>query len=154
MALVSAWWIGPLLVLGRYSPPFTDYIESSYVTTRWLNLAEVLRGTTSWAPFVDTERAAGHLLVTEPAFVLVTLAIAAFGLAGLALRDMPWRGYLIVLLCVGVALLGAAHGPLGGAWLSLLDGPAAPFRNLHKLDPLVRLPLALGVGYVLSLIHI
>ena len=150
VALVSAWWIGPLLVLGRYSPPFTDYIESSYVTTRWLNLAEVLRGTTSWAPFVDTERTAGHLLVTEPAFVLVTLAIAAFGLAGLALRDMPWRGYLIVLLCVGVALLGAAHGPLGGAWLSLLDGPAAPFRNLHKLDPLVRLPLALGVGYVVS----
>ena len=40
---MSAWWIGPLLVLGRYSPPFTDFIESSYVTTRWLNLAEVLR---------------------------------------------------------------------------------------------------------------
>nr|WP_273413804.1 alpha-(1->3)-arabinofuranosyltransferase family protein [Corynebacterium appendicis] len=150
VALVSAWWIGPLLVLGRYSPPFTDFIESSYVTTRWLNLAEVLRGTTSWSPFVDTERTAGHLLVAEPVFVLATLAVAAFGVAGLALRSMPWRGYLAVLLCLGVGLLAAAHGPFGDAWLSLLDGPAAPFRNLHKLDPLVRLPLALGAGYALS----
>lgn len=149
-AAVSAWWIGPLLVLGRYSPPFTDFIESAYVTTRWTNLAEVLRGTTSWAPFVDTERTAGHLLVAEPVFVLFTLAVAALGLAGLALRGMPWRGYFVVLLCLGVALLAAAHGPLGTAWLSLLDGPAAPFRNLHKLDPLVRLPLALGAGYALS----
>lgn len=149
-ALVSAWWIGPLLVLGRYSPPFTDFIESAYVTTRWTNLAEVLRGTTSWAPFVDTERTAGYLLVAEPVFVLLTLAVAALGLAGLALSGMPWRGYLVVLLCLGVALLAAAHGPFGTAWLSLLDGPLAPFRNLHKLDPLVRLPLALGAGYALS----
>ena len=150
VALVSAWWIGPLLVLGRYSPPFTDFIESAYVTTRWTNLAEVLRGTTSWAPFVDTERTAGHLLVAEPVFVLFTLAVAAFGLAGLALRGMPWRGYLVLLLCLGVGLLAAAHGPFGNAWVSLLDGPGAPFRNLHKLDPLVRLPLAVGAGYALS----
>ena len=150
VALVSAWWIGPLLVLGRYSPPFTDFIESAYVTTRWTNLAEVLRGTTSWSPYVDTERTAGFLLATEPVFVLATLAVAAFGLAGLALRGMPWRGYLAVLLCFGAALLATAHGPLGGAWLSFLDGPGAPFRNLHKLDPLVRLPLALGAGYVMT----
>ena len=150
VAVASAWWIGPLLVLGRYSPPFTDFIESAYVTTRWTNLAEVLRGTTSWAPFVDTERTAGHLLVAEPVFVLFTLAVAALGLAGLALRGMPWRGYFVVLLCLGAGMLAAAHGPLGTPWLSLLDGPAAPFRNLHKLDPLVRLPLSLGAGYALS----
>nr|WP_291313942.1 alpha-(1->3)-arabinofuranosyltransferase family protein [Corynebacterium sp. UBA2622] len=143
--LVSAWWIGPLLVLGRYSPPFTEFIESAFVTTHWLNPAEILRGTTSWAPFVDTERTAGFLLVSEPVFILATMAVAAAGLAGLARRDMPWRGYLVVLLSTGFIVLGTAHH-----LLPLYDGPLAPFRNLHKLDPLVRLPLALGAGWVLS----
>ncbi|WP_257202708.1 DUF3367 domain-containing protein [Corynebacterium cystitidis] len=152
-AAVSAWWIGPLLVLGRYSPPFTDYIESSAATTYWLNFAEILRGTTSWAPFVDTERTAGYLLVAEPVFVLATAAVAAVGMAGLAARSMPWRGYLVTLLALGVLLLGLGQGPLGTWWQSLLDDPLAPFRNVHKLDPLVRLPLVLGVGYVLSHVH-
>nr|VDG64240.1 Domain of uncharacterised function (DUF3367) [Streptococcus thermophilus] len=143
VAAVCAWWMGPLLVLGRYSPPFTDFIESSFVTTRWLNLAELLRGTTSWAPFVDTERVAGYVLVTEPVFVLATLAIAALGIAGLATER---RGYPIVLLCLGVALMGTQ----ASIWLSLLDDPLAPFRNLHKLDPLVRLPICLGVGYAVA----
>ena len=149
-AAVSAWWIGPLLVLGKYSAPFTDFIESSYVTTRWLNLAEIFRGTTSWAPFVDTERTAGHLLVAEPVFVLATMAVAAVGIVGLVAWHSPWRGYFVVLLCLGVALMGAAHGPFEQAWLSFLDGPGAPFRNLHKLDPLVRLPLVIGVAAVLA----
>nr|WP_231375952.1 alpha-(1->3)-arabinofuranosyltransferase family protein [Corynebacterium aquatimens] len=142
-ALVSAWWIGPLLILGRYSPPFLDFIESAFVTTRWLNAAEILRGTMSWAPFVDTERVAGHLLVTEPVFILATLAVAAVGFAGLSSSSMPMRGYLVLLLCVGLILLCATPH-------SLLDGPLAPFRNLHKLDPMVRLPLVLGVGAALS----
>lgn len=142
---VSAWWLGPLLVLGRYSPPFTEFIESAYVTTHWLNPAEILRGTTSWAPFVDTERTAGFLLVSEPVFILATMAVAAVGLAGLARADMPWRGYLVLLLSCGFLLLGAAH-----FLPSLFDGPLAPFRNLHKFDPLVRLPLVLGVGWALT----
>lgn len=44
------WWIVPLLLLGRVSPPFLDYIESSGVTTQWTSLTEVLRGTDSWTP--------------------------------------------------------------------------------------------------------
>lgn len=143
--LVSAWWLGPLLVLGRYSPPFTEFIESAFVTSHWLNLAEVLRGTTSWAPFVDTERTAGFLLVSEPVFILATMAVAALGLAGLARADMPWRGFLVVLFSLGVLILGTAH-----FLPSLYDGPLAPLRNLHKFDPLVRLPLVLGVGWVAS----
>lgn len=141
---VSLWWIGPLLVLGRYSAPFTDFIESSFVTTRWLNLIEILRGTTSWAPFVDTERVAGNLLVSSPTFVLLTVAIAALGLYGLSLRATPHRWLWVGMLLIGVAILGAAHGPFAGQWLLFLDGAGAPLRNLHKFDPLVRLPLLLG----------
>ncbi|UNU76264.1 DUF3367 domain-containing protein [Corynebacterium pseudodiphtheriticum] len=149
---VSSWWIGPLLVLGKYSPPFTDFIESSYVTTRWLNLLEILRGTTHWTPFADTEREAGYLLVSQPVFVLATVAIAACGLAGLALsaqgaqRSAPgirlrYHGLWLLMLLVGITILAAPYG-------QLLDNVLTPLRNLHKFDPLVRIPLLLGVAHL------
>lgn len=147
--LVSLWWIGPLLVLGRYSPPFTDYIESSYVTTRWLNPLEILRGTTSWSPFVDAERQAGNLLVSEPVFVLATVMVAALGLAGLTAllrRKAPLTGLWVTMLLTGLVIMGMAHGPLGDWYLGFLDGPGAALRNLHKFDPLVRIPLLIGVA--------
>ncbi|CAM2842673.1 alpha-(1-_3)-arabinofuranosyltransferase family protein [Corynebacterium propinquum] len=154
---VSAWWIGPLLVLGKYSPPFTDFIESSYVTTRWLNLLEILRGTTHWTPFADTEREAGYLLVSQPVFVLATVAVAACGLAGLALSAqgaqgsscaqgaqgtrLRYHGLWLLMLLVGITILAAPYG-------QLLDDVLAPLRNLHKFDPLVRIPLLLGVAHL------
>lgn len=144
---VSAWWIAPLLVLGRYSPPFTDYIESAFVTTRWLNPAEILRGTTSWAPFASPERVAGHLLVSEPVFVLVTLAVAALGLIGL--RRAPHRGLWLGMALIGVAILGAgwsAGAPWAASYRGFLDSAGAALRNLHKFDPLVRLPLVVGLA--------
>lgn len=144
--LVSAWWIGPLLVLGRYSAPFTEFIESAFVTNRWLNLAEILRGATSWSPFVDTERTAGALLALQPVYVLVTMAVAAAGLIGLCL--LPRRGMWLVMFLTGIALLGAAHGPFAAGWLSLLDGSFAAFRNIHKADPLVRIPLLIGLAHL------
>ncbi|MCP1387569.1 DUF3367 domain-containing protein [Corynebacterium sp. TA-R-1] len=146
-AAVSAWWLGPLVVLGRYSPPFTDFIESATVTTSWLSPAEILRGTTSWAPFVDAERTAGFLLVAEPTFVLATCAVAAVGLAGLARRDMPQRGAFVLVLSVGFALLASAHFAV-----SLYDATFAAFRNLHKFDSLVRLPLCLGAGWAVTVL--
>lgn len=145
-AAVSAWWITPLLILGRYAPPFTEFIESASVTTRWLNLAEILRGTTSWAPFVDTERVAGNELATEPVFVLVTVAVAALGLMGLARLPRLWPAMLLV----GVAILGT-HA----AWyLDALDGPLAALRNVHKFDPLVRIPLVLGVAAIAARVRL
>lgn len=151
---VSAWWIGPLLVLGKYSPPFTDFIESSYVTTRWLNLVEILRGTTHWTPFADTEREAGYLLVSQPVFVLATAAIAACGLAGLALSAqgaqgtrLRYHGLWLLMLLVGITILAAPYG-------QLLDDVLAPLRNLHKFDPLVRIPLLLGVAHLGAVLEV
>nr|WP_289297545.1 alpha-(1->3)-arabinofuranosyltransferase family protein [Corynebacterium guaraldiae] len=145
-AAVSAWWITPLLILGRYAPPFTEFIESAGVTTRWLNLAEILRGTTSWAPFVDTERVAGNELATEPVFVLVTVCVAALGLMGLARLPREWA----FMLLVGVAVLGT-HA----AWyLDALDGPLAALRNVHKFDPLARIPLLLGAAAIAARVRL
>ncbi|MGP5003493.1 alpha-(1-_3)-arabinofuranosyltransferase domain-containing protein [Corynebacterium casei] len=136
-ALVSAWWIGPLLILGKYAPAFTDYIESAFVTTRWLNLPELLRGATSWSTFVDTERQAGSLLTSQPLFILATCAVAAVGLAGLTRLPKVWTAMSLI----GIAIMGTHLG----VYLDFLDGAGAFMRNLHKFDPLVRLPFALGL---------
>ncbi|ALC06909.1 hypothetical protein CDES_12825 [Corynebacterium deserti GIMN1.010] len=138
---VNAWWIGPLLILGRYAPPFTEFIESASVTTSWLNPVEILRGTTSWTPFVDTERQAGYLLVNDSLFVVLSVLVAAAGLSGLAL--MRARGLWVVMLACGLLILGSASVP---AVVDFLDGPGAALRNIHKFDLLVRMPLMVGVA--------
>nr|WP_245671174.1 alpha-(1->3)-arabinofuranosyltransferase [Nocardia amamiensis] len=155
LVLATFWWAVPLLLLGKVSPPFLDYIESSGVTTQWASLGEVLRGTDSWTPFVSPERIAGAVLVTQPAAVLATGLVAAAGMAGLALRSMPYRGRLTLILCVGlVGICAGFVGELGGPFAEsvrvFLDSGGAPLRNVHKLEPLIRIPLVLGLAQLLA----
>ncbi len=154
-ALAVVWWVVALLLLGRISPPFLDFIESSGVTTQWTSLIEVLRGTDSWTPFVSPNATAGSSLVTQPVMVLATALVAAGGLAGLALRSMPARGRLVTMLLVGVVLLavgysGGLGSPLAHQVQLFLDAAGAPLRNVHKLEPVIRIPLVLGVAHLLS----
>ncbi|MCW2731604.1 MAG: type protein, partial [Mycobacterium sp.] len=153
--LAVTWWVVALFMLGRVSPPFLDFIESSGVTTQWLSLVEVLRGTYSWTPFVAPNATAGASLVTGSVAVLATTLVAAAGLAGLALRSMPARGRLIAILLVGIGLLAVGYsGGLGSPFAhyvqAFLDADGTPLRNLHKLEPLIRLPLVLGIAHLLS----
>jgi arabinofuranan 3-O-arabinosyltransferase len=154
-AAVCVWWAVPLVLLGRVSPPFLDHIESAEVTTRWSSVTEVLRGASTWVPFVSTDRIAGAALTSEPAYVLVTGVVAAVGVLGLLRRGMPARGRLLVIAAVGLVAMSAAWvGPAGGgladAARAFLDGSGAPLRNVHKFDPLLRLPLVLGVAHLLA----
>ncbi|MEO9326343.1 DUF3367 domain-containing protein [Gordonia aurantiaca] len=155
LVFACAWWMVPLLLLSRVSPPFLDYIESSRVTTEWASLTEVLRGAGSWTPFVSPERVAGAVLVTQPAAVLATGTIAAAGLAGLCMRRMPFRGRLVTVLVVGllvmcVGYVGGLDSPIAEQVRVFLDGPGAPLRNIHKFEPFIRLPLVLGVAHLLA----
>jgi arabinofuranan 3-O-arabinosyltransferase len=154
-ALAVVWWVVALLLLGQISPPFLDFIESSGVTTQWTSLIEVLRGTDSWTPFVSPNATAGSSLVTQPVMVLATVLVAAGGLAGLALRSMPARGRLVTMLLVGVVLLavgysGGLGSPLAHQVQLFLDAAGAPLRNVHKLEPVIRIPLVLGIAHLLS----
>ncbi|WP_239707811.1 alpha-(1-_3)-arabinofuranosyltransferase [Mycolicibacterium smegmatis] len=154
-ALAVTWWVVALLMLGRISPPFLDFIESSGVTTQWMSLTEMLRGTMSWTPFVAPSATAGASLVTSTTAVLATTVVAAAGLAGLALRTMPARGRLITMLLIGVVLLGLGYSGGLGSPVALqvqafLDGSGTPLRNLAKLEPVIRLPLALGLVHLLG----
>jgi len=154
-ALAVAWWVVALLLLGRVSPPFLDFIESSGVTTQWTSLTEMLRGTDSWTPFVAPNATAATSLVTQPVLVLATALVAAGGMAGLALRSMPARGRLVTMLLIGVVLLGVGYSgglgsPLAHQVQVFLDAAGAPLRNVHKLEPVIRIPLVLGVAHLLS----
>jgi arabinofuranan 3-O-arabinosyltransferase len=155
VVLAVLWWVVALFMLGRVSPPFLDFIESSGVTTQWLSLTEVLRGTYSWTPFVAPTATAGSTLVTSSVAVLATTLVAAAGMAGLALRSMPARRLLIVTLLIGLTLLAVGYsGGLGGPFAHqlqlFLDASGTPLRNVHKLEPLLRMPLALGLAHLLS----
>lgn len=155
LVLAVTWWVIPLVLLGRISPPFLDFIESSGVTTQWMSLTEMLRGTDSWTPFVAPTATAGAPLVTGSVAVLATTLVAAGGLAGLAMRSMPARGRLIVMLLVGVVLLaigysGGLGSPIALQVQAFLDGSGTPLRNLHKLEPVLRIPLVLGMIHLLG----
>ena len=153
--LAVLWWVVALFMLGRISPPFLDFIESSGVTTRWMSLAEMLRGTDAWTPFVAPNATAGASLVTGSVAVLATTLVAAAGIAGLAMRTMPARGRLIVILLIGVTLLAAGYSgglgsPVAQQVQAFLDAGGTPLRNMHKLEPLLRLPMALGLAHLLG----
>jgi arabinofuranan 3-O-arabinosyltransferase len=155
IVLATLWWLVALVLLGRVSPPFLDFIESSGVTTQWTSLTEMLRGTDSWPPFVAPTATAGTSLVTSSVAILATTLVAAGGLAGLALRSQPARGRLLTMLLIGVVLLGLGYSwglgsPVAHSVQAFLDAGGAPLRNVHKLEPVIRLPLTLGLAHLLG----
>jgi arabinofuranan 3-O-arabinosyltransferase len=155
LALAMSWWLVALILMARISPPFLDFIESSGVTTQWSSLVEVLRGTDSWTPFVAPDATAGAQLVTGSVAILATCLVAAAGLAGLVMRDLPARGRLVTMLLVGVVLLAAGYSgglgsPLAHHVQAFLDAGGAPLRNVHKLESVIRIPIVLGLAQVLG----
>ena len=159
VALATLWWAVPLLLLGRYSPPFLDWIESSSVTTLITSPDTVLRGATQWVAYVVEPGGptwpGGWALVTTPVLILASGIVAAVGLAGLALRSTPYRAFLVGGVLIGAVLVsmghtGAVQGIAAPALQEALDGVLAPLRNTHKFDLVLRLPLALGVGFALD----
>jgi arabinofuranan 3-O-arabinosyltransferase len=158
-ACASAWWLGPLVVLGRYSPPFLDWIEGSADVVRHLTVVDVVRGTTHWLEHLVTAAGpwwpAGHEFVTVPLLVVATTLVGATGLAGLGLPGLPERRWLLLTAATGAVVLLVAHGgpvgsPVADGAQALFDGPLAPLRNVHKADLLVRLPLTVGLAHALA----
>lgn len=155
VAVATLWWVVPLLLLGAYAPPFLDFIESAANTagdTGWLSS---LRGTSHWVAFFpgggSVGWGGGYELASSPWLLISTVLVSALGLIGLLQRRL-WQGRaLATAVLVGLVVLTAGSGGWAGsvladAWLHALDTSLAPLRNIHKFDPVVRLPLALGLG--------
>ncbi|TFV45959.1 DUF3367 domain-containing protein [Blastococcus sp. TF02A-35] len=161
VALATAWWAVPLLLLGRYSPPFLDYIETAAITTAGTELVQVLRGTSQWLAGLGGLRGpswpAGWELLHAALPVAGSVVVATAGLAALLRRDLPHRRWMVLGLLTGVAMVSAGHlgsvaGIGAGTVHDLLDGALAPLRNVHKFDPVLRLPLVLGVVHLLGVL--
>jgi arabinofuranan 3-O-arabinosyltransferase len=159
-ALACAWWMGPLLLQGRYSPPFLDFIETAAATTSPTGWANSLRGAEHWVAYSAVGGQAwwpgAHTLVTSPLLAFLGLGVAAAGLVGLVHPRMPLRRPLALSLALGLVCLTVGNPSVVGSFVdepvrTLLDGPLAALRNVHKVDPLVRLPLALGLAHAAAL---
>jgi arabinofuranan 3-O-arabinosyltransferase len=155
IAAATLWWIIPLLLFGQYSLPFLDYIESSATTTRITSLFQAVRGTNQWGGYVvqgEPWWPAGWVLVDHPALMAATALVAAAGLTGLALHGLPERRFLVLGAITGLTLLtmgyvGTLDSPFAPYVREWLDGPLAPLRNVHKFEPVLRLPIVLGLAH-------
>ena len=156
---VSLWWLVPLVLLGRHSPPFLDWIEDAPVTTAFASPFEALRGTTQWLNYLTGPGGpswpAGWQFVTRPSLIVLTAVVVGLGLAGIRLAPARVRAFLTVSVVMGLALVtlghtGAAASPAAPAVQSLLDGVLAAARNTHKFELVVRVPLALGLIQALT----
>lgn len=157
LVLASFWYVVPLLIMSRYVFSFMPYTEDAAVTTGVTSLLNALRGTSNWMGFLpdqgNTALPSGAELSTTPWLIAVTALVAGLGLAGLVNRRTPERLFLVTSLLTGTAIIvagftGDLTGPLAGAMRELFDGALSPFRNVHKFDALVRLPLVLGLAHL------
>jgi arabinofuranan 3-O-arabinosyltransferase len=159
--LASAWWLLPLLVLAGYAPPFYEYVESAANTTALVGWSEATRGGSHWVAYLIVgDQAwwpAANDLVSSPGLVVVSAVVSGLGLWGLARFAHPLRRPLVLAALIGLGALTVAHGgwegsPVSGQVRALLDGPLQVFRNVHKIDPTVRLPLAIGFAHAVALL--
>ena len=155
IVLTSVWWAASLLRLNAYSPPFFDYVEDAKITTGTTGYTSSLRGSSNWVNYIFTGGyptwPAGGEFAYTPLLVAGSGVLAAIGVIGLVTWRSPWRGPLAAAAAFALACLTVGHAWTGGSPLaplvqSLLDGFFALLRNVHKVDPVLRLPVAIGVG--------
>ncbi|MET0523484.1 MAG: alpha-(1-_3)-arabinofuranosyltransferase family protein [Nocardioides sp.] len=153
--VASLWWIVPLLVMGEYAPPFLSFIESAANTASQTGWLTSFRGTSHWVAYFPGGGSAGWVggweLASSAVLLVTTVAVAGIGLVGLLEPGLWARRVLVTSMLVGLAVLTVgspepAGSVFGRDWLDALDSWLAPLRNVHKFDPLIRLPLSLGMG--------
>jgi arabinofuranan 3-O-arabinosyltransferase len=156
--LACFWWVVATVFVGKYGYNYLPYTETSAITTHTSSLFESLRGASNWLDYFDLGGPyfpGAWLIVSSVAVIVATTIVSALGLAGLC-RRIPERLFLITTLTFGAVVIAAGFsGPSGGLFSRtvqhLLQDELEPFRNIGKFAPLVALPLALGLAWVLAI---
>jgi len=163
VALATGWWTVPLLLLDKYGVSILPYSESAAITTSVTSLSNTLRGTEDWTTYLTVNGMpwwpVGFRISTTALPTVLTGLVAGLGLGGLLTRRMPERRFLLWALLAGIAIIGSGYvsglgNPLVGPIDHVINGPLAPLRNIRKFDPLIRLPLALGLAQLLASIRV
>lgn len=160
-AVVAAtcWWTMPLLLLGKYGVSILPYSESAAITTSVTSLSDTLRGTEDWTSYLVVNGLpwwpVGFGIATGVLPTVLTGAVSGLGLGGLLGRRMPERRFLLWALLAGLVIVGSGYvsglgNPLAAGIDHVINGPLAPLRNVRKFDPLIRLPIALGIAQLLA----
>jgi arabinofuranan 3-O-arabinosyltransferase len=163
VVLATWWWSLPLLLLSRYGVSIVPYTESAAVTTSVTSLSDIMRGTEDWVGYLVVNGQPwwqlGYTIATGVLPTLLTGLLAGLGLTGLICRGLPARRFLLCSVLAGVVIISAGYAsslghPLTGPVDHLINGPASAFRNVRKFDPMIRLPVALGVAHLLAWVRL
>ncbi|CAM5652797.1 hypothetical protein SHIRM173S_05642 [Streptomyces hirsutus] len=158
VAVATAWWWIPLLLLGVYGENFLPYVETAQTTTDTMAATEALRGAGNWVGYLHFGEAwlpAGWTVASSVLVIVCSALAAGLGLAGLARRDLPERRWLVLTVLVTVLVLLAGYGgAFGGPFHSVvqgwLDGWLSPFRNIYKFQTGLALALVLGLAHLVA----
>lgn len=162
VVLATASWSIPLL-LQKYGFSWLPYTESAQVTTATTSLPNALRGTEDWVNYLywmgQPWLPVSYAVSTQPLITLLSGAVSGAGVAGLLRRGLPARRFLLITLLIGIVIVGAGHvsvlhAPFAEMIRNFINGPLAPFRNLRKFDPVIRLPLCLGIIHLLASVRV
>lgn len=160
--LATMWWLIPLVFLGKYGFNFLPYTEQAVTTTSTTSAPASLLGIGDWVAYLSFGNQlwdpGGSILVTYPMVILGTAVTAAAGLFGLARRELREGLFIRLVFAVGAVCTMAAYwgpfgGPLGHILRPLLNSGLAPFRNVFKFEPLLALPIALGMVHALQVLR-
>lgn len=151
----TLWWLVPLFLMGAYSPPFLDYIETASVTTIPTTLFDALRGTSDWVPYIEPSWQGGYETITRAYLPLNSGVVLMMGLVGMLWSGNPHRRFLVLSLLLGLFMVTMGHLGSVQGWLAhdlngALDAALAPLRNVHKFDPVIRLPMVLGLAWLIQ----
>ena len=159
-ALVSVWWIAPLLVQGRYGVDFLAFTEQPGTIWSTTSLSESLRLMGYWVSYLGVGYSGtlrpyfgdGGVLLFKTPVVLATLLVPALAVAGLAwTHRRRYAPFCLLLLLAGLLVMSAGF-PEGtplrrGVTFAYNHVAALQFlRTTHKAGPLVALAIALLGG--------
>jgi arabinofuranan 3-O-arabinosyltransferase len=159
IALLSVWWLIPLLIQGKLALNILSFTEPAYFTNLTSSFSESLRMFGFWFfyggdRFGPWYRGALNYL-SNPLLVITTFAVPVLALVSAWLIRWRYRIYFAMLMVASVLLMVGVFppqkpSPYGRLLNYLYDHwqPAMAFRNTYKAAPLLALSFAalLGAG--------